>query len=121
MRAVKNWKLLAIAALALGAGAYLVAQEPNQNERRERAIKAMQAGNFKNAYEDFRKLALDGEDDKMLVGNDLVQGLQCLQRLGRSNEMDEFREGVIKVHAKNWRLLQEAAKTYYQNNFEHYG
>ncbi len=121
MKAITRWKPLLVAALVLGTGLWIGAQEPNENDRRERAVKAMQAGNFKNAYEDFRKLALDAKDDARKVGNDLLQGLQCLQRLGRQNEIDEFREGVIAAHAKNWRLLSEAAKTYSEGNFEHYG
>jgi uncharacterized protein YfaS (alpha-2-macroglobulin family) len=121
MTANNYWKHLFVAALVLGSGLWISAQEPNPSQRRERAIKAMQAGNIKNAYEDFRKLALDPKGDALKVGTDLVQGLQCLQQLGRQNEMDEFREGVIAAHAKNWRLLSEAAKTYNQGNFEHYG
>jgi uncharacterized protein YfaS (alpha-2-macroglobulin family) len=121
MRAILGWKQFVLAALVLGTGLWLNAGEPNPDQRREGAIKAMEAGNFKNAYEDFRKLALDPKDDTLKVGIDLVKGLQCLQRLGRQSEMDEFREGVISVHAKNWRLLAEAAKTYNQSNFEHFG
>src|SRR6185369_5185075 len=121
MKYLSQGKLLFVGVAILGMGVWLGAQEPTQANRRERAIKAMQAGNFKNAYEDFRKLSLDPKDDPLKAGTDLVQGLQCLQRLGRQAEMDEFREGVIKVHAKNWRLLSEAAKTYSQGNFEHFG
>src|SRR5262249_40920871 len=44
---------------------------------------------------------------------------QCLQQLGRADEIDEFREGVITAHAKNWRLLETAAQTYTEG--EHYG
>ncbi len=121
MKTITRWKTLLVAALVLGTGLWIGAQEPNEADRRARAVKAMQAGNFKNAYEDFRKLALDSKDDALKVGTDLVQGLQCLQRLGRQNEIDEFREGVIAAHAKNWRLLSEAAKTYNQGGIEHYG
>jgi len=33
--------------------------------------------------------------------------------------VDDFREAVIKVHAKNWRLLSTAAQTYVDGN--HFG
>ena len=59
MSALKRWKFLLLAVGVLSTGVYIAAQEPSEAERRERAIKAMTAGNFKNAYEDFRKLALD--------------------------------------------------------------
>jgi uncharacterized protein YfaS (alpha-2-macroglobulin family) len=118
---LRSKPFIAILALALGTGLWLNAGEPNPEQRRERAIKAMQAGNFKNAYEDFRKLSLDPKCDPLKVGSDMTQGLQCLQRLGRQSEMDEFREGVITAHDKNWRLLLEAAKTYTEGNYEHFG
>src|SRR5262249_32916741 len=39
-------------------------------------------------------------------------GVAALQKLGRGDETDEFREAVIRVHPKNWRLLSAAAKSY---------
>src|SRR5262249_27736054 len=54
-----------------------------------------------------------------LVGADLELAINSLYRLGRTDEVDEFREGVIKVHEKNWRLLATAAKTY--TDGDHYG
>ena len=65
------------------------------------------------------KLALDPKNDKTMVGKDLEIGINALIRLGRNDEVDEFREAVIKVHEKNWRLLATAAHTY--SNGEHYG
>ena len=44
---------------------------------------------------------------------------QCLQRLGRMSEFDDFVEKVIKAHDGNWRLLQAAAQEY--DRVEHYG
>ncbi|HYW81518.1 MAG TPA: hypothetical protein VE890_18175, partial [Thermoguttaceae bacterium] len=76
-------------------------------------------GNFKEAYEGFRKLALDPADDVRLVGEDMIRGVQCLQRLNRSAEIDAFLEAVIEAHLGNWRLLHTAAITYMDQ--EHYG
>src|SRR5206468_3287873 len=45
--------------------------------------------------------------------------LTALQRLGRVDEADDFREAVIVVHKDNWRLLDAAAQTYVTT--EHYG
>jgi len=53
------------------------------------------------------------------VGDDLAFGIRCLERLGRSDEIDGFRERVIAVHRQNWRLLQAAARSY--ADVTHYG
>ncbi len=97
----------------------IAADPPAQQGKRDSLVKAMTAGNYKDAYDGFRKLALDPQDEPLKVGEDLTNGLQCLQYLGRSDEMDEFRESVITLHAKNWRLLDTAAQSY--ASFEHYG
>src|SRR5262249_5631209 len=79
----------------------------------------MKAGNFKDAYLLFRELAVDPKCDPKHVSADLKGGVHCLQRLGRVEELDEFREAIIAVHKDNWRLLETAALSY--NNTEHYG
>jgi uncharacterized protein YfaS (alpha-2-macroglobulin family) len=98
----------------------LTAADPPASEpRRESLMKTFNAGNYKDAYDGLRKLALDPQDDPAKVGDDLNTAVQCLQYLGRSDEMDDFREAVIDVHKSNWRLLDAAAQNY--ANFEHYG
>ncbi len=82
-------------------------------------MKTFQAGNFKDAYEGLRQLALDPADDPLKVGNDLTTAVQCLNQLGRTEEFDEFVEAVIGVHQKNWRLLDTAAQVYADIN--HFG
>src|SRR5262249_55130946 len=59
------------------------------------------------------------DTDPRQVGNDLDMGISALQKLGRTDEIDDFREAVIDVHKKNWRLLQTAALSY--GNGEHHG
>jgi len=76
-------------------------------------------GNYKEAYEGYRRRALRKTTDPKQVGNDLTMALHCLQRLNRVDEIDAFREEVIKVHEENWRLLNAAARTY--QNVQHYG
>lgn len=121
MRSVLNRKSLTALAILVSTGIWIYAQEPAPEQRREQAVKALNAGNFKSAYEDFRKLALDPACDPLKVSEDLERGIQCLQRLGRVNEIDAFREGVIAVHASNWRLLQQAAQSYLSSGVEHFG
>ena len=79
---------------------------------RERADKLFMQGNYKDAYEAFRVLALDPKTEPARVGTDLGRAVQCLERLGRVDEVDAFREAVIAVHEANWRLLQAAAESY---------
>ncbi len=68
-------------------------------------------GNYKDAFAGFRALALDPNDDPKQVGQDLNMAIQSLRNLGRNNEIDEFREAVVEIHGKNWRLLESAANT----------
>ena len=110
-----------VGALALAAAVAwsFAAQKSPQQERREALTKAANAGNFKDAYDGLRKIALDPQDDPHKVGTDLTKAILCLTRLGRSDEIDAFREAVIEVHQKNWRLLASAARTLADG--EHHG
>src|SRR5205085_8588376 len=118
MRISQMWKSqkLGVVAVALTLGAIgvwrLTAGTPPIAEQRTKLTKAYNDGNFKVAYDGLRKLALDPKNDPKLVGKDLELAITSLIRLGRNDEVDDFREAVIKVHAKNWRLLATAAQTY---------
>jgi len=109
----------AFALIGLGAvfatGALLEPAIPN----RAAVTKQMQDGNFKDAYEGFRRMTLDPNAPPAEVGLNLREATQCLQQLGRSKEIDAFCEQVIAVHGKNWRLLSAAAENYL--NIEHHG
>ncbi|MBN1588215.1 MAG: hypothetical protein JW888_01735, partial [Pirellulales bacterium] len=83
---------------------------------RHGAQKAMKAGNFKDAYEQFRRLALDPQTNPQQVPGDLDRAIDCLNRLNRATEIDAFREAAIKAHSNNWRLLQAAAISYLNGN-----
>ena len=85
-----------------------------QQPQRDQAIQWMQAGNYKDAYDLFRKLALDPQDDPQKVGEDLQMAAQCLANLNRISEIDAFREAVVAIHKANWRLLWAAAENYMQ-------
>jgi len=106
--------------LAIGGAVWLFAADVlPEKDRRESLMKAYKAGNYKDAYEGLRKLALDPKADRQAVLNDLDTAIQCLRSLGRTDEVDDFREGVIAVHKDNWRLLERAAQSYVQG--EQYG
>ncbi|MEI7832905.1 MAG: MG2 domain-containing protein, partial [bacterium] len=86
---------------------------------RDKAVALQQQGNYKEAYDALSKLALDPKDDPNQVNSDLTNAIQCLQNLGRVDEIDAFLENVIAAHPNNWRLLFAAAQSY--NNLEHNG
>ncbi len=112
--------VVGVVLVAAGAVFWLAgAEKPSAGDQRARSKKTYEAGNYKDAYEGFRKLALDPNDDPVQVGKDLDFGVNSLRMLGRSDEIDEFREAVIRVHAKNWRLLDAAAQSYADT--EHFG
>src|SRR5262245_16985224 len=100
--------------LVVAVGWRLAAEAQPPQDRRAALTKTMKAGNFKDAYDGLRKLALDPQNDKAQVGSDLELALQCLQRLGRLDEVDDFREAVIAVHKQNRRLLATAGPAHGQ-------
>ncbi len=106
---------------ALAASVALLIHETSSSPGgpRGQAQKVFQAGNFHDAFEQFRKLALDAKADPGSVPGDLKTAIECLQQLGRQEEIDTFRDAVIGTHPKNWRLLQAAADSFIQGN--HYG
>ncbi|MBY0522870.1 MAG: hypothetical protein K2R98_05710 [Gemmataceae bacterium] len=118
-------RLAAFALLLVASGAILfVAADkfkkgPAPNPERVRLMKTYTDGNYKDAYDGLRKLAMDPKCDPIAVSKDLETGIACLQQLGRDDEIDEFREAVIEVHGNNWRLLHTSAKTYL--NVQHHG
>ncbi|MBL8796167.1 MAG: alpha-2-macroglobulin [Planctomycetia bacterium] len=111
-----SWKLAAgffcCSLLAAGGLWLTAADKPPVQTDRPKFMKTYQDGNYKDAYEGLRQLALDPKSDPAQVSNDLNTGIQCLHQLGRIDEVDEFREAVIKAHGQNWRLLEAAAQSY---------
>jgi uncharacterized protein YfaS (alpha-2-macroglobulin family) len=94
----------------LGGGAF--SQAPAPGDLRARSQKLMSDGNFREAYDGFRRLCLDPNAGAGQVGQDLVNAVQCLNHLGRIQEFDELVESTVAVHPTNWRLLQTAADQY---------
>jgi uncharacterized protein YfaS (alpha-2-macroglobulin family) len=108
--------IVAASALAFFAGA-----EPRKNDRPLDELLQMHTdGNHKEAFEGLRHFVLESKD---AASTDLVKAyntaLECLQQLGRTVEIDAFREGTVVAHDKDWRLLAAVAQSYLQ--YEHYG
>lgn len=88
------------------------ADQASESSLRSAAATAMNDGNFKVAYERFQKLLLDPESDSRQVCNDLQLAVNCLNRLGRTQEFDELVEAAIEVRPDNWRFLRAASQSY---------
>ncbi len=115
---MKRTKFVAagLSLVLVGIAVYVAAEELSPPDR-EKAQKAMKDGNWKDAYEDFSRLAVDPKNDPLKTSGDFQSALSCLQNLNRFNEADDFREKVIEAQAKNWRLLVAAAKSYQNDPF----
>ncbi len=70
--------LVSIALLVTGVVPVVQAEGPNDRERFE---KLLSAGNYKEAYEGFRSLALNARTEPDRVGTDLKKAIQCLKKL----------------------------------------
>ena len=116
---MKPLTIMLALAIVVGIGVSVALSEKPITANRAALKKQMEAGNFKEAYEGFRQLALDPADDPLSAGDDLNQAAVALQQLGRIEELDDFREAVIHAHAKNWRLLSAAAESYL--SYDNYG
>ncbi|WP_145223419.1 alpha-2-macroglobulin family protein [Gimesia alba] len=93
-------------------GVYLFAAEKSLTEERAVAQKYQKQGNFRDAWQLYQKLALQKSNSDQGVVHDLQAGIQCLQRLNRVNEIDAFRESVLKVHGDQPRVLWKLAESY---------
>jgi uncharacterized protein YfaS (alpha-2-macroglobulin family) len=109
--------LMCCAVLAVGAARGRRGDGP---ANRDRFDKLFAQGNYKDAYEGYRRLALDSQTEPKFVGEDLEKATACLAHLGRRDEVDALREAAISVHKANWRLLQAAAESYFKDP-EHRG
>ena len=110
---MKRRGLYGILLLSVLVAGVLPAAEPGDSAaRRKQSQAAMGAGNYKDAYEGFRKLVLDCQDDPRLAGNDLAAAIQCLGKLNREEEIDALVEDAVKIHQDNWRLPYNAAECY---------
>lgn len=97
--------LLSFASFAAGPAG----EEPLRKQMQE----AYKQGNFKDAYDGFRKLVLDPENKVGLMGSgDLNKAVSCLMRLNRLDEFDALSEDAAEVHRANWRSLWNIAQNY---------
>ena len=108
-----------VAVLGLAMACWAAAVEAPVAQRRDAARKAFNAGNYNDAYKTFAALVTGDVDDALETPQDFELAVQCLQRLARSDEIDDFREKAVAAHPKNWRLLHAAARSLHHG--ENYG
>ncbi len=106
-----------VGALASGWIYLMAAEEPA--DQRAKAIKLQEQGNFREAYDIFARLARNPDNKGDLAAEEFERAIQCLQSLQRQQEVDAFRDEVIKAHDKDWIVLRKGAQTFI--NGEHWG
>ncbi len=80
--------------------------------------KEYEKGNYKDAYDGLSAMVLSAAGTSDLEA-DFQLCVSSLRNLGRTDEVDDFREKAIAAHSKDWRFLWEAARSY--RDVEHYG
>jgi len=106
--------LAATAALVLLGGTVLPlpGAEPPKPRPKAAADEMMAQGNFKDAYDAYRALALDPASDPSEVEDALTRGVRCLVQLGRPDESDEFLEAALAARKDDPRTAVAVASCY---------
>jgi alpha-2-macroglobulin len=107
--------------LAIGTLFWLTAAAAQRDDRPtlQAAMQLHNDGNFKDAYNALRKLALDENMPSTDLSTVVGTAISCLQQLNLVDEIDEFREAAVAAHADDWRLLMAIAQSYL--DVDHYG
>ena len=100
-------------------GVYLFAEEKSATDERTLAHTYQKQGNYRDAWEIYRKLATRRNNTGQGVANDLRGGIDCLKKLNRVSEIDAFYESILKVHSDKPRVLWKIAESLIQG--PHYG
>jgi uncharacterized protein YfaS (alpha-2-macroglobulin family) len=104
--------LLVLTALAAGSLAILAqAQDRDRNEL-SRLERLHNEGNYAEAYDGLRALVLRPDVESTTLPRAIEFGLNCLQQLNRTSEIDAFREAAVAAHPRDWRLLAAVAESY---------
>lgn len=110
---------LAVAAAAAVFVPQSDAAAENAPQSLARLLKMQADGNFKDAYEGLRPLALEKNTPTADVVQATGSAIACLQQLNRVGEIDKFRELVAEAHKDDWQVLAAVAQSYL--NIQHYG
>lgn len=110
--------VICLVSTALLAHAYLTKPIVMQDRdtQRKQAQQLQQDNNHAEAFDIFKTLALDENNDDRALPNDFAQVISSLSSLNRMSEFDAFVEDAVELHGGNWRLLFQAATTLSQTN-----
>jgi len=106
--------------MVVGMPRFSPSAEPSPAEARAQGQRLLQQGNFKEAWELFRKLAVNPQGGSAEVAGDVQAALQASTNLGATNEIDAFLEEVVSSRGNDWRALQAVAEAYL-NQIDHMG
>lgn len=95
------------------------AEPPTIPDQREQAQKLFNEGNFKEALDLFRQLALDSKNTGSQLPSDITQVVQCYQNLQLHHEIDGFLDQAEQAHSTHWMALKTIGLMW--NNSQHYG
>ncbi|QDT97044.1 alpha-2-macroglobulin family protein [Gimesia aquarii] len=117
MKKSAQWSFILLFSSVLGV--YLFAAEKKISDERALAQTFQKQGKYRDAYQIYQKLATRRNNTGLGITNDLLGGIQCLKRLNRVNEIDEFRKSILKVHSDKPRVLWKIAESLIHG--PHYG
>ncbi|HEX3450904.1 MAG TPA: hypothetical protein VHS97_21800, partial [Isosphaeraceae bacterium] len=100
--------VLVMGCALLAVGVVLAQPGPGSGER-DRLDKLFRAGNYKDAFDGYRALALDAKSKSDTIRLEFERAIACLAPLGRIDEIDDFREAAVAVHQGSRQLLEAAA------------
>ena len=84
----------------------------------ERLARLVQDGNFKEAYEGYRRRLLDGISRAGEVQTDLDQATTCLLQLGREAELDPLWDELVERRPSDWRVLWAVGRGTFRANHQ---
>ena len=104
--------LLVVAPLGLNLSTTAGAEGNQSNQKLSAANKLRSDGNYKEALDAYQRILELGELPSPDLTKALAGSLECLQRLNRAYQTDEFREKLVKQYSQDWRMLSTIAQTY---------
>ncbi|TWT63287.1 alpha-2-macroglobulin family protein [Rubinisphaera italica] len=100
-------------------GLFLYGAEMSVDDLKSTADKLRKEGNFNDAQENYRKVLMNKEATPKQIDESLDSFVECLNRLGRIDEIDLALESCLKTHPDNWQVKVHVAETY--QRIPHYG
>jgi uncharacterized protein YfaS (alpha-2-macroglobulin family) len=89
-----------------------IARPSTPEESLKSAHGLKEKGQFKEALELYRKVALDPQVSGRLSVSGIQSAVECLYRLNLPGDVEPLLESAATLHARDWRVLQSAARFY---------